>query len=58
MPLSRPLIGELRMILREEYGVEVSDKEAEEIGMNFVRYFAFLEKIDNRPDPPSKNPNA
>lgn len=56
MPLSRPLIGELRVILREEYGVDVSDKEAKEIGTNLVRYFSLLAKIDSRESSPPEPP--
>lgn len=55
MPLSPSLIGELRVILREEYGVDVDDMEAEEIAMNLVRYFSLLEKINSRSDPPTSD---
>jgi hypothetical protein len=48
MTLSKSLIGELRAILREEYGVEVSEIEAAEIGQNFVSYFDQLIKITHR----------
>lgn len=45
MPLSHPLIGELRVILKEEYGANVSEAEAGEIGQNFVRFFGLLANI-------------
>lgn len=48
MTLSNALIGELRVILREEYGKEVSDAEASEIGKNLVRYFSLLAKVAHR----------
>lgn len=58
MALSKPLIDELRVILREEYGTEVSETEAAEIGQNFVRYFDHLIKIvhraENTPQPASE----
>ena len=48
MTLSNALIGELRVILQEEYGADVSEAEAVEIGTNLVRYFSLLGKIGNR----------
>ncbi|MDO8648692.1 MAG: hypothetical protein Q7R81_02820 [Candidatus Peregrinibacteria bacterium] len=65
MTLSKALIGELQIILREEYGAEISETEAAEIGLNFVRYFDQLIKITHRAEnkiplssgqhPPSKS---
>jgi len=51
MPLSKALIGELRVILKEEYGTDVSEREADEIGSNLVRYFDFLAKLDHQVQP-------
>lgn len=48
MALSKAIIGELRSILREEYGADVNDVEAAEIGTNLVRYFDLLAQIDHR----------
>ncbi len=48
MTLSPALIGELQVILREEYGAEVDSTEAAEIGTNLVRYFDFIARIDHR----------
>lgn len=51
MPLSKALTGELRAILKEEYGADVSEAQASEIGQNFVRYFDQVIKIIHRHDP-------
>lgn len=61
MPLSKGLIGELRGILKQEYGVDVSEAEAAQIGQNFVRYFDQVIKIIHRaeqdaPKPPERPP--
>lgn len=51
MAISKPLIGELRIILRDVYGTDVSEQEATEIGTNFIRYFDLLAKIDHQSQP-------
>ena len=48
MPLSKPLIGKLRLILRKNYGADVTEAEAEEIGTNLVRYYDHLAMLTYR----------
>lgn len=36
------------MIAKEEYGKEMSYEEAAEAGMNLIRYFDLLIKVDHR----------
>lgn len=60
MALSKALIGELRVILKEEYGADVSEAEAAQIGQNFVRYCDQVIKIIHRAEkdtPPPTPPD-
>ena len=48
MTVSHERVEELKIILREDYGKEVSDAEAYEIANNAVDYFNLLAKIYHR----------
>lgn len=52
MPLSKDLIGKLQVILDKNYQTNVSEAEAEEIGMNLVRYFDHLTLLTCREEHP------
>lgn len=51
MAITKTLFGELQVILDEDYGKKVTLAEAEEIGMNLVRYFDLLAKIEYQSQP-------
>lgn len=44
--LSKKLIDEFKQIMKEEYGVELSDLEAHKAATNLVGYFDLLLKLD------------
>jgi hypothetical protein len=48
MSISEATIQELRQILKEDYGKEVTQAEASEIAYTLVRYFDLLAKIYHR----------
>jgi len=54
MPLTREAIEELKAIYREEFGEELSDDEAWEMGHRLVRLYTVLTRPPKRPDDPSK----
>lgn len=45
--LSKELLEELKLILKEEYGINLTDDETTKVGMNLVGYFSLLAKIQN-----------
>jgi len=47
MPISKETIEELREIMKEDYGLETTKDEAEEIAYSLVGYFDLLNKIKN-----------
>lgn len=44
--LSKKLIHELIVILKDDYDVQLSDEEAENLGNSLVDYFEILLKVD------------
>lgn len=44
--ISKELLKELQVIIREEYGKELEMKQISEIGNTLVKYFELLAKID------------
>ncbi len=48
MPISQELLNELKDILREDYGKELSQKELFEVGNSLVLYFDLLARIHSR----------
>lgn len=48
MSISKETIEELRQILKEDYDIETSEEEAENIARNFIGYFDLLNKIENK----------
>jgi hypothetical protein len=48
MPISQETIEELRQILKEEYGRDVSEADASEIAHTLVGYYDLLAKIYHR----------
>ena len=46
--MSKERLEELRMIIREKYGRELTDRELFEIGNGLVNYFSLLGKIDTK----------
>lgn len=46
--ISKATIEEMRQILKEDYGKDVSQSEASEITRNLVSYFDLLAKINHR----------
>lgn len=55
MPISQELLNELKDILREDYGKELSQKELFEAGNSLVLYFDLLARIHSRNRLKSKN---
>ncbi len=48
MLISQELLNELKDILREDYGKELSQKELFEVGNSLVLYFDLLTRIHSR----------
>jgi len=46
--LSKPLLDELKIIIREDYGKELTDQEVSQMANNLVNYFNLLSKIKHR----------
>jgi hypothetical protein len=46
--ISRKLIDELKTIIKEEYGKELTNQEASEMARDLVGYFDLLAKIYHR----------
>lgn len=46
--LTLELVKEFQNIIREEYGIDLSDKDAAEIADNMTGYFDLLAKIHHR----------
>lgn len=55
MPISQELLNELKDILREDYGKELSQKELFEVGNSLVLYFDLLARIHSRNKLKSEN---
>jgi len=47
--LSQQLLGELETILKEDYGLAISQKETKEIGNSLVKFFELLAAIEKSP---------
>ena len=47
MQLSPPLVEELKRILLEQFGSEVSFEDAEEIGVGLVELYRLIVKLQN-----------
>lgn len=45
--VSKELLDEFRVILREEYGKEPSEAEAREMAQNILQYYRTLERLSN-----------
>jgi len=48
MSLSSKTIEDFKRIYKEEFGIELTDSEAQEYANNLVRYFELLIKVDNK----------
>lgn len=46
--LSKTTLDELKVILREEYGVETDDAQISEIATTLVGYFGLLSEMHNK----------
>ncbi|MEO8581971.1 MAG: hypothetical protein ABI425_05375 [Patescibacteria group bacterium] len=46
--LSKKLIDEYKQIIKEDYGLELSDEDAHDCATNLVDYFELLMKIDHQ----------
>lgn len=46
--VSKQLLEELRMIIKEDYGVELQPQDLSEVGNSLVEYFELLIKIDQK----------
>jgi hypothetical protein len=55
--LTKPLLNELKIIIKEDYNKEFSNKEISEIANDLVNYFDLLAKIDYRTKKQVENPN-
>ena len=53
--LSQPLLEELKMILKEDFGQSIEDQEVDEIGMAFVGYFDALNNLYRKINMETKN---
>jgi len=45
--ISGELLNDFREILKEEYGLEPSEAEAEEMAQNILRYYRTVERLSN-----------
>jgi hypothetical protein len=45
--VSQKLLNELKQIIKEDYGVELTQKETSEVGNTLVQFFELLIKIQN-----------
>lgn len=45
--VSKELLDEFRVILREEYGLEPSEAEAREMAQNILHYYRTIERLSN-----------
>lgn len=45
--ISGELLEELRVILREEYGLEPSDERVREIATNILHFYRTVERLSN-----------
>jgi len=48
MKLSKPTIEELKIIMKEEYGVDLSPADCEKLAYSLVGYFGLLQKASIR----------
>ncbi|HQB76168.1 MAG TPA: hypothetical protein PLI25_01050 [bacterium] len=44
--VSKPMLQKLKIIIKNEYGRDLSDSEVFEIGNGLVRYFKVLKKLN------------
>jgi hypothetical protein len=44
--VSKPMLQKLKIIIKNEYGRDLSDSEVFEIGNGLVRYFKALKKLN------------
>lgn len=56
MPISQELLNELKIILKEDYGKKLSQKELFEVGNSLVSYFDLLARIHSRNRLKSESP--
>ena len=47
MSINPSLLAEFRAILKEEYGLEPNEKDAEKMANNILRYYGQLERLSN-----------
>jgi hypothetical protein len=47
--LNQQLLGELETILKEDYGLAISQKETKELGDSLVKFFELLATIEQSP---------
>lgn len=47
-PISRQLLDEFRVILKEEYGLEPSEAEASQMAENILHFYRTTERLSNR----------
>lgn len=52
--VSQELVEELRMIIKEDYQVDLQPQEASEIANTLVNYFKLLTKIEYEPEQTDK----
>ena len=56
--VSKELLEELRAIIREQYGWDLSPKEVSEIGNGLVDYFSLLAELNARLEKEENNNNS
>jgi hypothetical protein len=49
MPLTRTAIDKLKIIYRKQYGEDLTDDAADEMGNRLLRLFAVLMRLPTRP---------
>jgi hypothetical protein len=54
--LSKKLLEELKMIVKEDYGIEFTEQETNQIANNLVSYFDLLNKINFRKNDETVSP--
>ena len=56
MQLSPQAIQDFKRIYKEEYGQDISDDQAREMGMRLVRVFMVILKVNGSPPSPPQHP--
>lgn len=56
--VSAALIEELKMIIKEDYQIDLQPQEASDVANTLVSFFELLAKIDSEPDDEEEDQNG